>query len=170
MRRTVIVVCLLVVGTTAFAVDDSAQSELQINLLIDDGLYRNFDTISSYADGLSDEQRYMLFTNNEDEPMVPFIVNVVAGLGIGSFIQGDVTGGIIGAGLDVAGIGLTVYGSMAIYMALLMDPTNLAYSPTAITMSVVGYSVLLTSRVYQLIRPFSYSRRYNDDLRDALHM
>jgi Borrelia membrane protein P13 len=169
MKRIALVLVLFVVSAGCFA-QDTGSADAKINMLLSDGLYRNYDAIVAESMGLSSEQKYRLYSNNDDDPVMPFVLNFAFGLGIGSFVQKDVAGGLIAIGLDLVGIGATVVGSVQYYSAILKDPTSLTIPTDGLALLLAGTGVTLASRVFQLARPFSYSSRYNRDLRAALQM
>ena len=101
---------------------------------------------------------------HEESPTVPFVVNLLVGAGIGSFIQGDTKGGLNALISDIVGIGLYSVGYVQVYSAALDNDISSAGS----TLVLLGAGVLLGSKIYQCTRPFSYSKAYNNRLHSAL--
>jgi Borrelia membrane protein P13 len=169
MRRFALVFVLFIISVACFA-QAGGSAEGKVNMLLSDGLYRNYDAIVTESSGLSTEQKFLLFSNNEDDPVLPFVVNFAVGLGVGSFVQQDMTGGLLGVALDLVGIGATVVGYVQYTLAILENPTATVLPTDGLGLILAGAGTTLVSRVFQLVRPFSYSNRYNRDLRAALQM
>ena len=177
MKRCAILFVLLLCAVTGFADTASAGAELRLNTLIDDGLYRNFGAITAESFDLNAEQKYRLYAQHESDPMLPFLVNFLVGFGIGSFVQSDLSGGFLGAGLDLGGIAFVTIGYLMLlseWMVYFPDYDPYAWPsemPTAaLSISLAGVGMLAFSRIHQLIRPFTYAQRYNEDLRRGLNM
>ena len=85
---------------------------------------------------------------------MPFIVNLFAGCGIGSYIQGDVTGGTIGLLGELASVGMIVFG------ATVSGERNY--------MTIIGTVALAGFRIFELIRPFDYANSFNFNLKNAV--
>ena len=170
MRRALLAAVLMLFALNAFA--QSSSVEMRVNMLIDDGLYRNMDEITAEALGLNQDQRYMLYSAHEEDPMIPFVLSLLVGMGVGSYVQGDLTGGLISTGLDLAGIAAVYVGYMMLATTILDDPYDSMYDMPVVEMSLIlgGVAVISFSRVFQLVRPFTYAERYNHDLRIALQM
>ena len=172
MKRTLFFALLIVFAASAMAQSQVSESEMRINMLVSDGLERNFDEVVAESVYLTEDQKYRLYHNNESDPIVPFVVNLLVGVGVGSFIQGDLPGGLVAVGFDVAGLGLLTVGYVIFVNSLIEDiytsPTLIP--PSAVRMMLSGGALISASRIFQFIRPFLYSRRYNDDLRMALRM
>ena len=169
MRRLLLAGILIATSVSVFAQD--GDTVLRIDMLINDGLYSNYDEITAESLGLTPEQRYQVFLNNEADAILPFVLNLLVGLGVGSFVQGDIGGGLLGVGLDVGGIAAFTFGYLAFANAAIgayADPFNV---PTeGLGVMLAGGAIISFSRIYQLIRPFTRAQRYNDDLRHALGM
>jgi len=177
MRNRLFLALSLLISVAGMSCADGGGAELRINTMIDDGLYRNLGAIRAASDELTAEQRYRLFLENESDPTVPFIVSLVAGFGVGSFVQRDLSGGLMGVGLDVGGCALLTIGYLVLLSEWMVDfPYGDPYPDFSerhvvyLSMIVAGGGMLSVSRLYQMIRPFTYARRYNDDLRRALQM
>ena len=56
---------------------------------------------------------YQQYEMHKMDPWGPFTLNLLLGLGIGSFAQGDTTGGLLVAGGEILGIVLIVAGASA---------------------------------------------------------
>ena len=161
-------------------IDNSVETMLVITDLIDDDLSANKSLIMDNAKLLSDVQRNDLFESKKNSAVGPFCLNLFVGFGIGSFVQGDMLAGGIGAGLDVAGItflGLGInkilkgnyyedgYFGGAYVVNQLVGENNVK---NGIIMVSVGGVVYLGSKIFQSIRPWTYANSFNDELKNAL--
>ena len=54
--------------------------------------------------------KLLMYESSKKEPLIPFILNLILGFGIGSFAQGDIIGGLSLLGFDAIGVGLLAYG------------------------------------------------------------
>lgn len=61
--------------------------------MINDDLNRNYNQIAAYSGNLTNTDRMVLYSSYEQSPTVPFVINLLVGLGIGSYVQGDSAGG-----------------------------------------------------------------------------
>ena len=74
----------------------------KVNFLIDNGLMKNQGDISTLSFQLDDSQKMDLFSEYKKTPMKPILFNTLVGFGIGSYLDGDKLGGIVGTCLDGA--------------------------------------------------------------------
>lgn len=101
---------------------------------------------------------------NEDT-VVPFLLNTIVGFGVGSYVQGDTTGGIIGTSGELVSLGLIIAGSVKTVMDTAnlevdgygVDPSDIPMTGTIIT--AVGSIALMGVRIFEMIRPFSYEKK-----------
>lgn len=100
---------------------------------------------------------------NEDT-VVPFLLNTIVGFGVGSYVQGDTTGGIIGTSGELVSLGLIIAGSVK----TVMDTANLVdeygnvsgdIPMTGTILTTVGSIALMGVRIFEMIRPFSYEKK-----------
>ena len=86
-------------------------------------------------------------------------LNFFVGFGLGSFIQGDITPGIVGAAANVIGAGAIIAGIIVggngIFQALGGGGDQAVQ--TGVTLFFVGAIVVGASRVYGAIMPFLYA-------------
>ena len=162
MKKPIVLFCVILCSlSVAFASDSPVAS---ISLMIDSDLSGNFDTISKESENLSDYEKMTLYSMHEESPTVPFVVNLLVGAGIGSFIQGDMKGGLNALITDIVGIGLYSVGYVQMYSASLDGEISQPGS----MLVLLGAGVLLGSKIYQCTRPFAYSKDYNKQLHSAL--
>lgn len=135
--------------------------------------------ISGDIGGLTGAEKILVYQNSRKSPWGPFLLNWTVGFGIGSYVQKDTTGGGLGLVGDLGGITLMATG----FLVELGQPrpTDYAlgfarsYSTGLFHLStpagiLVGSGALLmvVSRVFQMLRPFSYSEIYNQRLTQFL--
>jgi hypothetical protein len=104
---------------------------------------------------------------------LPVILNILPGLGLGSFIQGDVGGGFIGLGGEVVGAGLAGYGltyaiaaGIGTVIANMFGSSNGSMSQEMVTVGwcmVGGLAVYAGTKIFEIIRPISFARKYNEN-------
>jgi hypothetical protein len=88
---------------------------------------------------------------SEDRKWPAFILNFLVGLGIGSYVQGDGVGGTIG-----------LVGTLGSYAVIISGISGVAIGDTGgATMAVIGSATLLGTRIFGLIRPFTYANKYS---------
>lgn len=114
---------------------------------------------------LDQSQKFMLYGEYKKDQWVPFLVNFLVGAGIGSFIQGDKTGGTIALVGDIAGLGSVVVGAVSYANASYSN----SYTTSGLGLMTFGYITLLGTRIFELIRPFTFMARYNSTLKNALN-
>ncbi len=66
---------------------------------------------ASAQEGDGSDRAFLRYEIEKVDPWGPFVLNLLPGLGIGSFVQGDTTGGLLVAGGEVVGIGLVIAGA-----------------------------------------------------------
>ena len=114
---------------------------------------------------LSSMEKNMLYNSNKKSATLPFVINFIAGFGIGSYIEGDITGGNIALIGDLSSLTLILLG----YTQALSSAYNNNYTGTEgsalLFLGSVGY---LSTRIYELIRPFTYASSYNKKLSSVL--
>lgn len=104
---------------------------------------------------------------------LPVLLNILPGLGLGSFIQGDPLGGLVGLGGEVAGIGMAGYGLVFGYANLLGaiftgmvggDTSDSAKGmELAVYVGIGGLVVWVGTKVFEIARPIVYARRFNQE-------
>jgi hypothetical protein len=95
---------------------------------------------------------FLEYEASKVDPWGPFVLNMVIPFGgIGSFVQGDTTGGMVVAGGQIAGITLVLAGSSQGY------PTTTSY---------VGYAIAGVATLAGLVLPFAYASSFNEELRE----
>ena len=162
MKKLIATILLCCLTTVAFAQAESAGS---VAGMIKDDLFANEARIKMASTNLNQAQKLMLYGEYKKDQWVPFLLNFVVGAGIGSFIQGDKTGGTIALVGDLAGISAVVIGATSYANAVYSDP----YTTKGLGLTTFGYIALLGMRIFELVRPFTFTARYNSTLKGALN-
>jgi hypothetical protein len=182
-----------VIGTAAWAQENiegnNPQTSLpEVSALIRDGLKKNYDSILQKSSGLSDQQRLYLYDQNGKTAGLPAVLNGLVGFGIGSYVQRDILGGIIGSVGDTVGIILMIssadyfkktwwelyasdFDSLDAFYAACkkaQDDADAAHD-TAVSLIVTGSVILGASRIFGIIKPYIFANSYNRTLKDALN-
>lgn len=143
-----ILLFLLFVTVSATAQTDS--DYVRVDALLESGPFDNAHEISVLVPRLSNGQRLTLYRLHQDDPLLPLALNAILPVGIGSWVQGNTVGGIVGSAGLVLGV------------ALFVDANGMG--PEA----GVGLAVLGASYLTNLILPFTFSASRNEELRSIL--
>jgi len=172
-KRKVIYICLLFSVSAACFAQDDGQGDMEIDMLIKSGLYRNFEAIKQEAADLDEAERLEIYNRNQLSKWLLFAAP--APFGIGNFVQGDkLWGGIVLTG-EIIGIGLFTIGNIMLWGPLLtIIPMFTAQGQRA--MEIGTYLIpagMITAAVFYLsgvIRVFTHLPAYNKKLRTALQL
>lgn len=98
----------------------------------------------------------------EKDTTFPFLLNLLVGFGVGSYVQGDTTGGIIGTVGELAPLAIAIATSAKLTSDL-VDPSLTQeevskISKKVVTVSTLSSLVLIGVRVFECIRPFSFEK------------
>jgi hypothetical protein len=162
MKKPLLFLCVLIVSVSCLMATESPVSS--ISLMINSDFYGNLDLIKNESVNLTDYEKMTLYSMHEESPTVPFVVNLLVGAGIGSFIQGDIKSGVTALIGELIGFSLYTVGYLNVYSAAL----NGDDSEAGATMLLLGAGAILGTRIYECIQPFSYAKKYNDQLHSAL--
>ena len=164
-------VCLLCAA--AFAQDMPLDAETKADLsarakiLLKD-VKKHQEKIQKIAIELPYQERLSLYNKEKKETLGPvainvfsFLVGIPPNLGIGSFAQKDIAGGVIHLGTGLIGTGCAVGGCLS----LLISKKAEEY---AIPLLVAGGAISLGSWIFGIVRPITYASKYNRRLEQAL--
>ncbi len=157
MKRMVLLMimvagCLLIAAQVSAEEKSSSDSLFRVKMLIDDGLENNLPFIKDMAKDLSESDRLYLYQSEKKDAGLPFALNLILGLGIGSYVQGDTSGGTTALVGELGSLMIAYTGANTMNGGLLYGGT----------IAFLGF------RIYELIRPFSYKNQYNRSLSSAL--
>jgi hypothetical protein len=114
--------------------------------------------------GLTDTQRQLLFSSHrKDDALLGLILNL-AFPGLGSVVQSDWGGGLLAAGLYVAGVGSVGFVFAAGELGIGAGLPEGFY----IALPYVGAALVLSAYAVGILRPFFWVTEWNNDLAGAL--
>lgn len=127
---------------------DTMRTLLEVNRLINEDREANGAAIRYLSTYLSKSQRAALMSSHEESAGAPFVVNLFIGFGVGSYIQGNITSGLIG----------TLTQGVGGYLFLTSD------SNRDEELYYIGAVVFLAGRVIDMIAPWTYASGRNASL------
>lgn len=133
----------------------SSEVYFMVSNLIDKGLNENKFQIANLSPQLSSNQKTMLYTQHQKSAGGPFALNFFLGWGIGSYVQGDIGGGVFQSIADGFGLIMIIVG---------VSGDEISAGPIAV--GCISYAV---GSIYGWIRPFVFAKKYNTTLQEALN-
>ena len=133
----------------------------------------NLDKISVLSEAIPIYERYDLYKKYQPTSNWPVILNSTVGFGVGSFLMGDKTGGIIGSCWDGANILLLIIAQIPIVDRERVETpdggtvTIETPRPNTVAWTLTGLS-FAGSRIFQGIRARVYLKSLSENLLDAL--
>ena len=167
MKKKLLVISLFVIICAAFAFADAYKD---VNRYLNQGLSdQNVIKIKELAPELTQQQKESIYKWRKVDVVFPFLENTFLGFGSGSFSQGDTTHGIIFLAGDTLCLGLVGYNIIVNgWENFINGITGKGGTSDDMTLAKVGLIAALGLRVYQAIRPFTYAKKYNAKLADAI--
>lgn len=154
-------VSLSIESASLFGSDDFTAT----SALINEGLEKNLDGIAALSINLSPLEKSILYEAYRMNPALSLTVNATVGMGIGSYIQGDVTGGTIALVGELCSISVAGAG----YFLMSENPGSEVLRPVGIGILAAGAISFAVFRVFECLRPYAYASDYNNLLVDALN-
>ena len=157
MKVTILLIfTILMNGSSLLSqVQDSAKSNednfMMVQLLINMDYEDNKMLIFEKSKKLTEVQKLFIYYDNQKSSTLPFFLNLILGLGIGSWVQGDGTGGMVGTVGQLGGLFL-LYTS----------------ERSSSGMAGIGIGSIMTSYIYGLIRPWAFSKKFNNEFKTVL--
>jgi hypothetical protein len=105
-----LILLMLATVYTVVAQDDDTLGNLEC--LIEESVYSNYDDIYQASSKLTNAQRAYLLDTYEGDPIYAMLMNGFVGLGIGSWVEGDPVGGWFGLVGELAGWGVVIAGEV----------------------------------------------------------
>ncbi|MDR2602871.1 MAG: P13 family porin [Spirochaetaceae bacterium] len=137
MRKCLFLMVFVFLGLEAYC----EESQLDANygdVVFYDFLHTPQFDLSSFA--YNSGQKAMMAENNK---WAAFTLNLLLGFGIGSFVQGDGSGGLA-----------ALFGEAGSLALILSSPR------TGVVFAYIGLGGFLAMRIFELIRPFSYANKF----------
>lgn len=119
----------------------------------------------SQESGQDSDRAFQRYEIEKVDPWGPFVLNFLLNFGIGSFVQGDTTGGLIVAGGQVIGIGMVV---VDLGRKQEVDAYGFAVPNTPTALTWVGIGLASAASIAGYIFPFTYANEANEKLRRDL--
>jgi hypothetical protein len=147
---------------------------IEIHGLLINGLNKNYALINEKASFLNQSEKLFLLGIHEKNIGIPFAINLLAGFGVGSYVQGDTIGGTIQLSGQILGLAamITIANMTDIFTVDDIAPGNDPYTRET---KNINYAIFTTglilfcgSRIYGYISPFIYGNIYNNKLKKAL--
>lgn len=180
MKNIILLILISVfISLTLFADVDSNDSFFRIDRILDDNdLEDNFFRIRDLSDDLNISEKRELYDEYNKSIAVPLLLNLIVPFGIGSFVQGDIGGGITLAVLDAVTLGTSALG--AIYLTFYseyQDYDSYYSSSYDETLYYIGLGSLLiaagteiASIIVKISRPIKKANEHNEELQNALKL
>ncbi|MEL3906917.1 MAG: P13 family porin [Treponema sp.] len=179
MKKSIAICILLLSICGIYAAEQEKSNQtvhyMEIDSLIQKGLFKNKELISQQAKNLTDEQIFSLQQRHTKNYSMPLFLNGLFGFGSGNFYAGDNVGGAIHAVIDIAGI-LTTTISAGIYIRTITDSARNIDSLESFEKSTKRYlytalvstSIITLNKLISLITASTYVKKYNLTLTEAL--
>ena len=169
MKKKIVMLCavMLIACVSVFAASDRDKIEF----------------VRSNSPMMSDFEKMVNYNEMHKNAGAGFALNALFGLGIGSYVQGDWVGGTIGLSGDLAssiligvGTGLQIAAEVNRQNAMINNPNpdqnaiqEIYYHDLNVASAIIftGGLTWLGFRIYQIVRPFTYSKKFNKQLKDA---
>jgi hypothetical protein len=160
----------------SWATSPSPQAHAVIEL-IDGGLEDNYTKILVQSASLSAAERDYIFSLKKKDSLIPFLLNLVPGLGLGSFLQGNIKDGLIQTTGEAVGLIVFVGGMTGVITNIgpyMTQSNNSEYQmridsvPFYLVQAVLGFTMVIGFQIYGLIIPFYFGPNYNAQLKTAL--
>jgi hypothetical protein len=142
--------------------DNSEQRE-KVATLIRDGVKKNKEAIQRESSSLSLADKETLYNKNRKKGAAGWAaLDFGVGFGLGSYIQGDIGFGITQSILDAVGY-------WVLFAGISMQTGEMEDDEDGVIQIASGSVMLLTSRIMSWIMPFSYQKKQNKNLQEALN-
>jgi hypothetical protein len=126
---------------------------------VGDMLQSNYFSFRQKSPGLSllaDSSTSAKAEKAEERKWMAFALNALLGVGIGSYAQGDILGGVIGTVGELGGICLFY---VPYFGAISDGQLTESELETMLPMMLGGAAILLGTRIFEFIRPFTFASK-----------
>lgn len=137
------------------------EASRQVRLLISRDLSKNYDMIAENASLLPPQDRQEIYSTFEKQTALPVLVNaLILPLPVGSYMQKDVTGSIVGTAMRAGGLAASIW-----FVANYANNSN----PGPVGLVFIGGLLSVAGGyVYGFAEPVSFAHEYNKKLKSAL--
>lgn len=157
---------------------NAQQSETYVTVdkLLSKNIRSNADSVKLYADKLTFDEKAQLFTEHTQKAGKYQLINAFSFVGIGSYMQGDIFGGVVSSVLGAGGIGCIALGIGNI--ADMQTPSYGSSRPVSNTARVenmalmfgIGGGLLVTDILWGILKPKLYANKNNKIMKKALKL
>lgn len=152
----IIVVMLVIIPSMVFAVKLSPKAKNEII------------TFQNFVKNMDSSQKMFYYNQYEKGVTAPLLLNILVGLGVGSFVEGDTVGGTTALVGDILSALIFYGGYASVYTAAMNeDDSGLAASGTL--SMIAGMLGMIGFRIYEIVRPIVYTKEYNRQLSNAMN-
>jgi hypothetical protein len=163
LKEATLLPALAVGAAEAAGSEDSRilEASREVRLLISRDLAKNYDRIAENASLLPPEDRQEIYATFEKKTALPVLVNaLILPLPVGSYMQKDLTGSIVGTSMRAGGLAATIW-----FVANYANDSN----PGPVGLVFVGGLLsVLGGYAYGFVEPVSFALDYNKSLKSAL--
>lgn len=182
-----LVALMMIIGTVFCQENDGKKNEdikPQVEFLINQNLKQNIDTISVLSLQLPATDKISLYNTYKKEALKPVLLNTLVGFGLGSYLDGDLFGGILGSCLDGAALLGWIFAIDAYTVELDAYKDNviagtpyvsvngkyITHEPDFWEKASVPFLLSAAARIYGGLRANRYVKKYNKKLVEALNL
>ncbi len=146
-----LIIFMMIIPGTLFAAKLSSKAQSEMALF------------EESASTMSSSEKMLFYTQNKKSVVSPLLLNIFVGCGVGSYVEGDVTGGTISLVGELGSVAL-YYGGYIVSASQGSKGSNVG-----LAMSGAGLIGLLSFRIYEIVRACTYTAEYNKQLQNALY-
>ena len=174
-KSIVIILLSLIAVSVAFASDESdiRFNYAKASMLIKDSVTRNKDQIMEAVSSFDFTTKAVLYNQFKKDSALPFALNFILGFGIGSFLQSDFQGGLLGLCGELSSLTLIVTGNLLMNNASnsphgISNITNTPLYWSGFAIKLVGFVSELAFRLWECVQPFTFADDFNRELSKAV--
>lgn len=164
MKKNVACFILLIIPLfSLFAENECENKYFKANILLNstDVLdSADIPDIKNLTIDMSSMEKNMLYDSNKREASLPFMLNCFVGFGIGSYVQGDTKGGNVALLGNILSFSMLIAGYSQ-YNNSTTSSNNFFENNTLFVLGSVGF---ISTKIFEIIRPFIFSSSYNNRL------
>ena len=179
MKKLIIFILVAFVGLCSIYAHKS-DAYVTVDNLLDKGIINSKEAVQAYSSVLTLDEKTMLYTEHQMNPGKYQLFNAVSFVGVGSYMQHDLVGGIVSSGLALGGFGCITLGALGI--SNMQSRSYGAYSSNgekvkidnktqlegSIAYFALGAGFLITDIVWGIVKPKLYANKNNKALKKAL--
>jgi len=133
---------------------------IEVDKLLEGGLEKNRTQIEEKTE----KEKSFLYNKYETTNILPAVLNIIPGFGMGSYLQGDVSGGIVGTCL-----GVLAWGSFLLPFYTPFHSDMVIFVFQVILGPIVGLAIGGVNSILGIILSLKYTKYLNNSLYDLLY-